>query len=61
MVLLFKGIAPPSQFPATIASGGPPKPNPAYFQRRVDACSKTSGVQKRMEMLHHPNILGDPQ
>ena len=41
MVLLFEGIAPPSQFPATIASGAPPRPNHACFQGRVDVCSET--------------------
>ena len=41
MVLLFKGIAPPSPFPATIASGAPPRPNHACFEGRVDVCSET--------------------
>ena len=41
MVFLFKGIAPPSHFPATIASGAPPRPNHACFQGRVDVCSET--------------------
>ena len=36
MVFLFKGIAPPSQFPATVASGAPPRPNHAFFQDGVD-------------------------
>ena len=39
MVLLFKGIAPPSQFPGTVANGAAPWPNHAWFQDRVDdAC-----------------------
>ena len=41
MVVLFNGIAPPSQFPATIASGAPPGPNHACFQGRVDVCFET--------------------
>ena len=36
MVFLFKGIAPPSQFPATVASGAPPRPNHPFFQDGVD-------------------------
>ena len=36
MVLLFKGIAPPSQFPATIASGAPPGPNHACLQNPLE-------------------------
>ena len=41
MVLLFKGIAPPSQFPATIASGSLPRPDHACFQGKVDVCFET--------------------
>ena len=41
MVLLFKGIAPPSQFPATIASGAEPRPNYACVEGRVAVCSET--------------------
>ena len=96
MVLLFKGIATPSQFPATIASGATPTPNHACFQGRVDECAETSWRSKggrgclhhahyafpkkknslrallahnkrtytsgkRVEMLHHPCILRNPQ
>ena len=35
MVLLFKVIAPPSQFPATIASGAPPGLNHAVFKAEL--------------------------
>ena len=54
MVLLFKGIAPPSQFPAAVASGAPPRPNHVVKK-------EFSGARKWAEMLHHPCILGDPQ
>ena len=57
MVLLFKGIAPPSQFPATIASGAPPKPNHACFQRRVDVCSETRWRSKGGRGLFAPHAL----
>ena len=43
MVLLFKGIAPPSQFPATIASGAPPRPNHAVFKAELVYVSKPFG------------------
>ena len=43
MVLLFKGIAPPSQFPATIASGAPPRPNHAVFKTELVYVSKPFG------------------
>ena len=54
MVLLFKGIAPPSQFPATIASGTPPRPNHACFQGRVDVCSETRWRSKGGRGLFAP-------
>ena len=38
MVLLFKGIAPLSQFPATSASAALPTLNHACFRSRVDVC-----------------------
>ena len=38
---MFKGIAPPSQFPATVASGAPPRPNHACFEEGVHACFET--------------------
>ena len=41
MVLVFKGIAPPSQFPATVASGAPPKPNHACCEAGVHVCFET--------------------
>ena len=41
MVLLFKGIAPLSQFPATAAIGAPPRPGHACFEDRVDVCFET--------------------
>ena len=54
MVLLFKGIAPPSQSPANIASGAPTKPNYACFQGRVDVCSETHGRSRGGGgCLHH--------
>ena len=43
MVLLFKGIAPLSQSPATIASGAPPKPNHAVFKAELMYVSKPFG------------------
>ena len=43
MVLLFKGIAPPSQFPATIGSGAPPTPNHAVFKAELAYVSKPFG------------------
>ena len=43
MVLLFKGIAPPSRFPATIASGAPPRPNHAVFKAELVYVSKPFG------------------
>ena len=43
MVLLFKSIAPPSQFPATIASGAPPRPNHAVFKAELVYVSKPFG------------------
>ena len=77
MVLLFKRIAPPSQFPATIASGAPPRPNHAVFKAELVYVSKPFGGarggegvcltlaflggHKWAEMLHNPCILGDPQ
>ena len=57
MVLLFKGITPPNQFP--LHSRGYPKKGgkirigcltPAFWE-----------AHKWAEMLHHPCILGDPQ
>ena len=42
---MFKGIAPPSQFPATIASGAPPRPNHACFDEGVHACFETLGTR----------------
>ena len=53
MVLLFKGIAPPSQFPATIGSGAPPRPNHACFQGRARG--------QNQKWLPHPCRLGGPQ
>ena len=38
---MFKGIAPPSQFPATFASGAPPRPNHACCEEGVDVCFET--------------------
>ena len=39
---MFKGIAPPlSQFPATVASGAPPRLNHAYCEEGVDVCFET--------------------
>ena len=38
---MFKGIAPPSQFPATVASGAPPGPNHAWCEEGVDVCFET--------------------
>ena len=43
MVLLFKGIAPLSQLPATIASGAPPRPNHAVFKEEFVYVSKPFG------------------
>ena len=42
-VLVFKGIAPPSPFPATAASGAPPRPNHACCEGGVgvDVCFET--------------------
>ena len=57
MVLLFKGIAPPSPFPATIASGAPPRPNHACFQGRVDVCSETRWRNKGGTGLFAPRAL----
>ena len=58
MVLLFKGIAPRSQFPATIARGAPPRPNHACFQGRVDACSETRWRSKGGRgCLHHVHYI----
>ena len=56
-VLLFKGIAPPSQFPATIASGAPPRPNHACFQGTVDVCSETRWRSKGGSGLFAPRTL----
>ena len=38
---MFKGIAPPRQFPATVASGAPPRPNHACCEERVDVSFET--------------------
>ena len=38
---MFKGIPPPSQFPATVASGAPPRPNHACCEERVHVCFET--------------------
>ena len=57
MVLLFKGIAPPSQFPATIASGAPPRPNHACCQGKVDVCSETHWRSKGGRGLFAPRAL----
>ena len=38
---MFKGIAPPSQFPATVASGAPPRPNHACCEEGVHVCFET--------------------
>ena len=54
------GIAPLSQFPATVASGAPPRPNHACCEEGVDVCFETLW-RRGAEMLHHPCILGDPQ
>ena len=49
MVLVFKGIAAPSQFPAGV-------------EIRTGCLNLAlSGAQKWAEMLHHPGILGGPQ
>ena len=40
---LFKGIAPPSQFPATIASDAPPRPNHAVVKAELMYVSKPFG------------------
>ena len=46
---MFKGIAPPSQFPAGV-------------KIRIGCLNLAlSGAQKWAEMLHHPSILGGPQ
>ena len=46
---MFKGIAPPSQFPAGVKIG-------------IGCLNLAlSGAQKWAEMLHHPSILGGPQ
>ena len=50
-----KGIAPPSHFPATIASGAPPRPNHAVFKAELVYVSKSFGGARG------PCILGDPQ
>ena len=66
---MFKGIAPPSQFPATVARiGGAHKwaemlHHPCILgdpQRKGDEI-RIGGAHKWAEMLHHPSILGDPQ
>ena len=61
MVLLFKGIAPPVQFPATIASGAPPATSPLHSRGSPTKGTKSKRAQKRAEMLHYPSILGGPQ
>ena len=46
MVLLFKGLVPLSQFPATIASGAAPRPNHACFKAELMYVSEPSGGAK---------------
>ena len=41
MVLAFKGIAAPRQFPATVASGAPTRPIHACCEKEVDVCFQT--------------------
>ena len=68
MILLSKGIAPRSQFPATI--GGLIALDPCILGDPQTKGDKTrigclnpafSGARRRAEMLHNPFILWDPQ
>ena len=48
---MFKGIAPPSQFPATVASGAPPRPNHACC--RVRNTRNTFFFKKKVLSAHY--------